>query len=190
MLEAVPSGRTGHPWIHTIYQRLVQYFGGHSITHKFVRDFIAECPTCQKVRIGLTNSYKSLSRDLKPLHQRAVVGANNLTITPQDRHGNFGSVVIVNHFTKHTHTKNIVQHQLLMLCSNIIALSAPSIPSLLIRVPNSQEKWLNSYIHGLGYVKDLAWSTDMNQMALKKPTKNTKTLASSCTRRTNCRQLV
>jgi hypothetical protein len=48
MLEAVHFKGMGHPGIDTTYQRLGQYFPEHSISHKFVLDFVAKCPTCQK----------------------------------------------------------------------------------------------------------------------------------------------
>jgi hypothetical protein len=70
------------------------------IPHAVVAEFVATCPICQKVRLGMVDSLKPIVRHLKPEHKRSVVRVDTLTVTPIDKFGNQYIDVLVNHSTK------------------------------------------------------------------------------------------
>lgn len=102
ILKMVHGGRNGHHGVRRTYNLLNKMFAGHRISIAKVRDFIAECPICQKLRIHMVDQIEPIVRHLKPPHQRSAVGVDTLTVTPVDTNGNLYCVVIVNHFTKFT----------------------------------------------------------------------------------------
>jgi hypothetical protein len=100
VLKLVHGGRNGHLGARLTYLTLNKVFPGHMIPYAVVREYVATCPICQKFRLGLTDNIVPIVRHLKPEHQRAVVGVDTLTITPEDKYGNKYCTVVVNHFTK------------------------------------------------------------------------------------------
>lgn len=102
ILTQVHGGRVGHHGERRTWQLLNEHFPGHSIPYRVVSEFVAECGTCQKVRLGMVaaDTVKPLVRHLKPEEVRSVVGVDTLTITPPDSAGNEYVIVVVNHFTK------------------------------------------------------------------------------------------
>jgi hypothetical protein len=102
LLKMVHGGRNGHHGARRTYNLLNKSFPGHRIPMDVVRDFVAECPICQKLRIHMVDQLEPIVCHLKPPHQRSVVGVDTLTVTPADSYGNQYCIVIVNHFTKHT----------------------------------------------------------------------------------------
>lgn len=100
VLKDVHNARTGHWGIHKTMSRLDELYPGHEIPYKVVADYINRCSICQKDRLGMVNSLKPIIRHLKPPHQRATIGIDDLTITPADEFGNSHLIVIVVHFTK------------------------------------------------------------------------------------------
>jgi hypothetical protein len=101
LLKQIHGGRNLHYGARRTWRLLNQVFPGHGIPYRKVEDFISSCPICQKDRIGMTDFLLPSVRHLKPPHWRARVGVDQLTITPQDIHGNCVCVVIVDHFSKH-----------------------------------------------------------------------------------------
>jgi hypothetical protein len=101
-MRQVHGGRMGHPGARVTWLNLNKYFPGHHIPYKVVSDFVANCPICQKDRLGMHDALLPIVRHLKPEHKRSMVGVDTLTITPSDQFGNTYLTVIVNHFTKHS----------------------------------------------------------------------------------------
>jgi hypothetical protein len=100
LLSSVHNGRMGHFGARKTWTALNQHFPGHRIPFRVVEDFVATCPTCQKDRLGMTDTLQPVVRHLKPEHHRSVVGIDTLTVTPPDDYGNSYVTVVVNHFTK------------------------------------------------------------------------------------------
>ena len=101
LIQKVHGGRNLHKGARRTWNALNQYFPGHSISFKFVSDYISSCPVCQKDRLAMTDVLKPIYRHLKPPHQRTRIGVDRLTVTPPDKDGNDTLIVIVEHFTKH-----------------------------------------------------------------------------------------
>jgi hypothetical protein len=102
-LSSVHGGRNGHFGVARTWNDLNEYFPGHGVSIQQVRDFIAECPTCQKDRLLQTNTIGKEIRHLHPDNIRSRIGIDTLTITPPDSKGNQYLIVIVNHFSKFTY---------------------------------------------------------------------------------------
>eukprot|EP01039_Chlorochromonas_danica_P011569 gene11569-12955_t len=100
ILRLVHNSRAGHHGLARTWRRLQDMFPGHSISHQMVMDFIARCPVCQKIRTVTDNTLPSVVRHLKPLHHRAIVGVDTLTVTPADSQGNQYLIVVVSHDSK------------------------------------------------------------------------------------------
>lgn len=100
VLKQVHNSRMGHHGVRKTYLLLNTHFPGHRIPHKVVADFVATCPTCQKERLGMVDNIRPMVKHLKPEHLHSAIGADVLTITPEDEFGNKCLIVIVNHFTK------------------------------------------------------------------------------------------
>jgi hypothetical protein len=101
-LRTVHGGRMPHVGARRTYLELCKYYPGHSIPYRYVAEFVATCPICQKDRLGMSDSLKPVVRHLKPTHLRSTVGIDNLTISPPDKYGNNYCEVIINHYTKFT----------------------------------------------------------------------------------------
>jgi hypothetical protein len=99
-LEACHNSRVGHNGVRKTWNILNQNFPGNLIPYAVVAEFVATCPICQKVRLGMVDSLKPIVRHLKPEHKRSVVGVDTLTVTPMDKFGNQYIDVLVNHSTK------------------------------------------------------------------------------------------
>jgi len=100
VLKQVHNSRMGHHGVRKTYLLLNTHFPGHRIPHKVVADFVATCATCQKERLGMVDNIRPMVKHLKPEHLHSAIGADVLTITPEDEFGNKCLIVIVNHFTK------------------------------------------------------------------------------------------
>jgi hypothetical protein len=100
LLALVHGGRSGHHGARRTYKLLCDHFPGHHIPYRYVQTFVSQCPVCQKDRLGMTDTLPPLVRHLKPLHHRAIVGIDTLTITPPDTFGNQYLIVLVVHDTK------------------------------------------------------------------------------------------
>jgi hypothetical protein len=102
VLRQVHGGRMGHHGARETWKLLNKHFPGHRIPYRYVSDFVATCPICQKDRLGMVDNLQPIVRHLKPLHRRAMVGVDTLTVTPTDKDGNCLLLVVVNHTTKFT----------------------------------------------------------------------------------------
>ena len=68
------------------------------ISIEAVRNYVRECPMCQKMRNTGTRGLKPQTLTLKPPTYRKAIGMDHLTITPADRNGNTCVLLIVEHF--------------------------------------------------------------------------------------------
>jgi hypothetical protein len=85
------------------WKELNDRFPGHRIPFRFVVDFIASCPTCQKTRLGMKGySIVPSTRNLKVPHSRSRVGIDRLAVSPPSRNGSNNVIVIVEAFTSYT----------------------------------------------------------------------------------------
>jgi hypothetical protein len=87
-LSQVHGGRMGHLGAPGTWLALNKYFPGHRVPYLIVADYVATCAICQKLRLNMNDSIKPIVRHIKPLHHRAVVGVDTLTITHEDELGN------------------------------------------------------------------------------------------------------
>jgi hypothetical protein len=64
-----------------------------------VRDFVRECPVCQKTRNTGITGLPAQTLSLKPESYRRTVGIDHVTVTPEDKHGNKCAILVVEHFS-------------------------------------------------------------------------------------------
>ena len=95
ILQLVHGGRRGHPGVRETYNRINIEFPGHGLSHSIVKQYVEECPTCQKARLGLTDCFAAKVLSLPASHQRVAVGVDTVTVTPTDKAGNCCIVVVV-----------------------------------------------------------------------------------------------
>jgi hypothetical protein len=98
-LSRVHGGRRGHFGIRVVLERLHREFPGHRIPVSFIRDWIAECETCQKMRLQMTSEIQSVPRNLGVSHARVRIGVDRMAVTPPDDDGNCNVISIVEFFT-------------------------------------------------------------------------------------------
>ena len=64
-----------------------------------VRQYVKECPLCQKMRETGVKGLPEEILSLKPPTYRRTVGVDHVTVTPADVHGNTCVILIVEHFS-------------------------------------------------------------------------------------------
>ena len=76
-------------------------FPGHHIHYNLVREYVLECAICQKNHRGMAQPdvLQPVVYNLKPAHQRSVVGVDTYLCSPPDKLGHVCIHVVVNHFT-------------------------------------------------------------------------------------------
>ena len=81
--------RNLHGGTRVTWQLMNKHFPGHNIPYRMVSELVANCPVCQKDRLGMAagDTLEPIVRTLKPAYQRALIGADTLTITPVDKLG-------------------------------------------------------------------------------------------------------
>ncbi len=99
IISQVHGGRSGHHGARRTWGLLNLHFPGHKLSYQFVADYIADCPVCQKVRLGMNDALKATVRHLKTNAPRSVVGIDYLSLE-LDKFGNSGAYVLRDHFTK------------------------------------------------------------------------------------------
>ena len=100
-LDQVHGGRQMHKGARRTWLALNKYFPGHKIPYRVVEEYVSVCPRCQTDRLGMTNNITGLVRHIKPEHQRSRIGADRLTVTPEDEAGHTYLIVLVEHHTKY-----------------------------------------------------------------------------------------
>lgn len=94
------ADRTLHFGASVTWEKLNKQFPGHGIPMQYVRDYVRDCPLCQKLRDTGIGGVEPLALHLKPPHYRKRVGIDHVTVTPEDKHGNKAVVLIVEHFSR------------------------------------------------------------------------------------------
>ena len=99
IMASVHGGRSFHLGAPETWRRAkLQYPSAH-ISQSAVREYVRNCPVCQKTRDtgikGLPEEY----RTLKPQQYRRVIGVDHVTVTPTDKYGNTCVILIVEHYS-------------------------------------------------------------------------------------------
>ena len=100
LFDSVHGGRNFHRGVLQTYKDLNEKYPGHNVSIQVIRDMVAECPVCQKVRISMNYTLPEENLHLKPAYYRQRIGIDTLTITPQDHNGNIACICVVEHFSK------------------------------------------------------------------------------------------
>ena len=99
MLKQVHGHRSAHLGARRTWLLLNEHFPGHHIAYSQVADYIASCPVCQKIRLGMSDALVPIKRHLKVDGPRKVVGIDYLSLQKDD-FGNTGAYVLRDHFSK------------------------------------------------------------------------------------------
>ena len=79
---------------------MCKHLPGYGFAGKEVAERVASCPLCQKFRLGSGTPVQPIILYMKVRKRRTAIGADILKITPPDKYGNIGLLVIVNMATK------------------------------------------------------------------------------------------
>jgi hypothetical protein len=86
-LREVHNARMGHGGIRRTWLLLNEHFPGHGVSMETVAEFVGTCcPTCQKYRLGMSDSLPPPARALSTDH-RHTCGYDLLYVTPPDKEG-------------------------------------------------------------------------------------------------------
>jgi hypothetical protein len=99
MIQSVHGGRKFHFGAYETYRRLKVAFPDANISIRAVREWVQQCPMCQKLRDTGIKGLPSANLTLKQDNHRLTVGFDHLSITPPDIHGNTCVIMIVEHFS-------------------------------------------------------------------------------------------
>ena len=105
MFEHVHGGRNLHKGSRRTYLDLCERFPGHKIPRDRIEEWIAECGVCQKDRLGMKDYIEPVVRHIKPTHARSRVSIDNLSVSPEGRHGETHLQVIVDGFSKYVYVR-------------------------------------------------------------------------------------
>jgi transposase InsO family protein len=119
-IDLVHGGVAGHPGVARTWFLLNKRFPDHKYTLTEVKDFIAECVTCQKVRPYRHASLPVLQRALPGDHARHIVAIDTAEL-PLTSRGNRYVLVIHNLFTKYTHLVPMVDKSALASASALVS---------------------------------------------------------------------
>ncbi len=98
IMQSVHGGRKLHFGTAETWRRAKQLYPLAHISIDAVRNYVKECPICQKTRDTGISGLKGSTLSLKPLTYRRVVGIDHVTVTPRDKAGNTCVILIVEHF--------------------------------------------------------------------------------------------
>ena len=98
ILRQVHGGRSLHYGAAETWRRAKELYPQIAIPVQAVRDFVRECPLCQKLRFTGISGLPALTLSLKPPTYRRTVGIDFVTVTPADEAGNTCALLVVEHF--------------------------------------------------------------------------------------------
>ena len=98
-LRSVHGGYKFHFGAAETWRRFKEAFPSEQVSIQMVREFVKECPVCQKMRDVGIRGLQPMTKSLKPGEYRARIGIDHLSITPPDKHGNKAAIVVVEHFS-------------------------------------------------------------------------------------------
>ena len=103
ILREVHGGRSLHWGASRTWALAKQRYPTANISIDAVQTFVRECPLCQKTRNTGIQGLAPRTLSLKPEHYRKTIGMDHVAITPTDRHGNKGALLLVEHFSHYPH---------------------------------------------------------------------------------------
>ena len=101
LLQSAHVVNRKHCGVRETRANLNRFYPGHRIHYDIINDFCASCSICQKNRRGMLklDILEPVVKNLKPLHQRSLVGVDTFHCSPPDKAGHVCIHVVVNHFT-------------------------------------------------------------------------------------------
>ena len=99
MLQEVHGGRNLHYGVYHTWSTAKRRFPDANISIEACRNFVRECPLCQKCRATGIKGLEARTLSLKPDSYRRTVGVDYVTITPVDENGNGCAILVVEHFS-------------------------------------------------------------------------------------------
>ena len=96
------GGRVGHNGVTRTMELLKDVNPDADVTMDEVKEFIRDCPVCQKFRLPAHTTIPPITKTLRASHARSVVAADTLSIAP-DSLGNKYILVVINLFTRFVH---------------------------------------------------------------------------------------
>ena len=98
-MHEVHGGRNLHYGVAFTWMKAKLRYPKAKISMEAVRNFVRECPMCQKTRQTGIVGLKPQTLSLKPPSYRRTVGIDHVTVTPEDIQGNKCAILIVEHFS-------------------------------------------------------------------------------------------
>ena len=99
ILQEVHGGRSLHYGAALTWLRAKELYPEATINIQAVREYVRNCPLCQKTRDTGITGLRSHTLSLKPSSYRRTVGIDHVAVTPVDKHGNCVAIMIVEHFS-------------------------------------------------------------------------------------------
>ena len=99
MLQEVHGGRSLHYGAAFTWMKAELRFPKAKISIEAVRNFVRECPLCQKTRRTGILGLAPQSLSLKPDSYSRTVGVDYVAVTPEDKYGNKCAILVVEHFS-------------------------------------------------------------------------------------------
>lgn len=100
LFDRIHNAKSGHWGVQRTYALANKLFPGHGLPIRFFQAKIAACVLCQKYRLGHSGALEPLTLHMKVQTRRAAIGADVLKISPPDKAGHIGLLVIVTMSTK------------------------------------------------------------------------------------------
>ena len=99
ILQEVHSNRNLHYGASRTWYLAKELYPDAKISIAAVREYVQQCPMCQKTRDTGVKSLKSRTLTLKPSTYRRTIGIDHVAVTPEDKHGNNCAIMVVEHFS-------------------------------------------------------------------------------------------
>ena len=99
-IEQVHGGINGHPGVQRTYEALNKFAPGHNLSVENVRNFIADCPVCQKDRLHQTATLTPVPKTLSSAGPQECTGFDLMEM-PYLSLGMKLFLIIINWFTKY-----------------------------------------------------------------------------------------
>ena len=99
IMQRVHGGRAMHMGAAETWRRAREMFPTANISQQAVREYVRQCPLCQKTRDTGVRGLPAQTLSLKPLTYRRTIGVDHLTVTPMDSNGNTCVILLVEHYS-------------------------------------------------------------------------------------------
>jgi hypothetical protein len=99
IMRQVHGGRSLHYGAYNTWSRAKSFFPEAHISIEEVRNYVKECPICQKTRATGIKGLTEEVRVLKPASYRKAIGIDHVAVTPEDKNGNKVAILIVEHWS-------------------------------------------------------------------------------------------